>query len=112
MKLAPVLYSQKNHYYPIRFDHMDFLSNFAVPLVTKSKEMQDDLVKRCEGKVEVRPIVGGDITKQPFFRIHARQRSDAFAGSNASTIFHQGLYIGNNPELTEEEITQILHVVS
>lgn len=112
MQLAPVLYTKEDYYYPVRFNHIDFLSNFAIPLVTKSKEIQDNLVKRCEGIVEIRPMVGGDITKHPFFQKHARQRNDTFAGSNATLIYNQGLYIGNNPELTEEEVSQILHVFS
>ena len=110
IKFASAFYNKQDRYYPIRFSHIDFLSNFAFPLVAKSKEIKDDLVRRFEGKVEVRPIVGGDITQQPFFRKHAPHHASSFVGPGAKLIGEQGLYFCNNPELTEEEMAQILHV--
>ena len=49
-------------------------------------------------KLEIRPIVGGDMTLQPFFQKHLQSRT--LKDSNASIIHTQGLYFGNNPELT------------
>lgn len=104
------LYSQVNKYYPISFRHIDFLSNFAVPLVCRTKKIRDELVEACKGKIEIRPIVGGDMTMQPFFKKHVAP--GIFGNSNARLVHEQGLYFGNNPELTQKEINTILDVFS
>lgn len=109
-KIAIPLYKLTDRYYPIKFDHMDFLSNFAIPLVCKTKKIRDELVRRSEGKVEIRPIVGGDMTQQPFFMKYAR--SNNLQNKNAKLVHEQGLYFGNNPELTQKEIKQIINLFS
>lgn len=110
MKMALPIYAMSDKYYPIKYDHIDYLSNFAVPVVCKSKPIRDELVSRCEGVIEIRPIVGGDMTKQPFFHKHMQRFVDITKNSNASIIHEQGLYFGNNPELTEKEINTVVKV--
>jgi len=109
LKVAKEIYSQPDRFYPVRFDHIDLVSNFAFPVVCKSKEIRDELVEKCNGKVEIRPIVGGDMTKQPFFSKHAKATME---DSNASLIHEQGLYFGNNPELTKAEIDELIDIFS
>lgn len=108
IKFAKSIYKNEN-YYPIKFDHIDFISNFAVPVVCKSTKIRDELVRICEGKIEIRPIVGGDMTRQPFFAKYEKNKSQ---NPNAYLIHEQGLYFGNNPELTELEMNKILKVFS
>lgn len=110
LTLAASLYAQQDKYYPIHFDHVDFVSNFAFPLICRSKAIRDALIKKCKGKIEIRPIVGGDMTKQPFFRKYVGSSAYLPTGSNASLVHAQGLYFGNNPELTREEIKTLLEV--
>ncbi len=109
IRIANAIYSREDLYYPISFEHIDFISNFAVPLICKSKSIRDALVKRCEGLIEIRPIVGGDITQQPFFKRYMPKNLAILKDSNAKLIHEQGLYFGNNPELTEKEIQFISH---
>lgn len=108
LKMALPLYKKTDEYYPIRFNHLDFLSNFAFPLVCRTKEIRDNLVKKCNGKIEIRPIVGGEITKQPFFDKYVKV-IDSF-NPNAKLVHEQGLYFGNNPELTNKEISFLIKV--
>lgn len=110
LKIAQVLYSKADKYYPVRYDHIDFLSNFAVPLICKSEEIRDKLIKKCKGKIEIRPVVGGNITEQPFFRKYSSESVKLMQGSNAQLIHRQGLYFGNNPELTKKEIKEIIKI--
>ena len=110
MKMAIPIYAQTDRYYPIKFDHIDFLSNFAVPVVCKSQKIRDELVTKCKDKIEIRPVVGGDMTKQPFFKKHMSKYSRILKSSNARLIHEQGLYFGNNPELTEKEMIKIIKV--
>lgn len=108
LRIATVLYKNSDLYYPIKFDHMDFLSNFAIPIICKTKKIRDELVERCEGKIEIRPIVGGNIAEQPFFKKYVKNGRHFLKNNNASLVHQQGLYFGNNPELTENEIKIII----
>ncbi|OGK42586.1 hypothetical protein A3A46_01510 [Candidatus Roizmanbacteria bacterium RIFCSPLOWO2_01_FULL_37_13] len=110
LKMTIPIYQRKDKYYPIRFSHIDFVSNFAVPVICKSQKIRSDLARRCNWKIEIRPIVGGDMTKQPFFSKYMSRYTDILKNSNAKLIHEQGLYFGNNPELTEKEIREIVNV--
>lgn len=104
--IAKKIYIQDDRYYSITTDHIDLVSNFAIPIICKTKQVRDELVAKCDGKLELRPIVGGDMTKQPFFKKY--DQHDYLQDSNASLIHEQGLYFGNNPELTKQEKEQIV----
>lgn len=108
LHFAEEIYKRSDLFYPIKHDHLDVASNFAVPVICKSQEIRDRLVAECDGIVELRPIVGGDMTKQPFFAKY--ESSTVLENSNAGLIHEQGLYFGNNPELTKEEISKILDI--
>ena len=110
LKLASLIY-RRNKYFPIRFSHIEFLSNFAFPLVCKSREIREELIEKCKDRVEIRPIVGGDITKQPFFKKYTKI-SPLPKLKNSSIIHEQGLYFGNNPELTNKEIKELISIFS
>ena len=109
LELSDFIYS-KDKYFPIRYNHIDLVSNFAVPVICKTREIRDELVEKCNGKLEIRPIVGGDITQQPFFTKYVSDFSDEI--KNARLVHAQGLYFGNNPELTQKEIKEIKRIFS
>lgn len=109
-KMALPIYKQTEKYYPIRYDHIDFLSNFAVPVICRSQKIRDELVEKCNGVVEIRPIVGGDMTEQPFFSKYMPKYAKILDNSNAMLAHKQGLYFGNNPELTNEEMNTIIKI--
>ena len=48
------------------------------------------------------------MTEQPFFNNYMKGFSSG--NSNAKLAHEQGLYFGNNPELTETEMTEIIKV--
>lgn len=108
MRMAIPIYKKTNRYHPIRFNHIDFLSNFAVPIVCRSTKIRDDLVKKCKGKIEIRPIVGGDMMQQPFFTKYMKKFLPQ--NPNAKLAHNQGLYFGNNPDLTLGEMKEIIKV--
>lgn len=106
---AKAIYARTDKYYPVRFSHIDVVSNFAVPIICKTQKIRDELVKRCDGIVEIRPIVGGDMTLQPFYSKYIKKRAGG-KKTNANIIHEQGLYFGNNPELTRKEIQTIISI--
>lgn len=91
---------------------MDFHSNFAIPIICRSVKIRDALLKKCEGKIEVRPVVSGDITQQPFFRKYLPHHAKNFKNTNAELIHKQGFYVGNNPDYTKKDINTIISVLS
>ncbi|MBI5621225.1 DegT/DnrJ/EryC1/StrS aminotransferase family protein [Candidatus Gottesmanbacteria bacterium] len=108
--MAKPIYARKDLYYPVRYDHIDVVSNFAVPVICRTRNIRDELVRRCDGKVEIRPVVGGDMTSQPFFHKYVGQDDSGLTTSHARLIHEQGLYFGNNPELTKIEMDQIIKI--
>lgn len=91
-------------------NHMDLVSNFAFPLVFKSKELCVSFREIFKSnKIEIRPIVGGNITQQPFFK---KYFGESFKMPNAELIHENGFYIPNNPELTSSELKIITDTIS
>jgi CDP-6-deoxy-D-xylo-4-hexulose-3-dehydrase len=105
--LAPEVYGDHSAYVPLRYDHIDLVSSFAIPLVCGSVEERDRLITRCDGRVEVRPIVGGSIVEQPFYQKHVSRSRPT---PNAALIHRQGLYFANNPELSDLDLEELLDV--
>lgn len=99
------------------YDNNDFIkiksllnktSNFAFPIICKSKRLQEHYIKKCEiNKIEVRPIVGGLMTEQPFFKKYIKnsQEKKCF---NSKFVDQNGFYFGNNPDMTQKEINRII----
>jgi CDP-4-dehydro-6-deoxyglucose reductase, E1 len=106
--LAGVLYAHTTLYYPLEYTHLDTVSNFAVPLICRSRRIRDDLVNRSAGRVEIRPIVGGDMLQQPFLRRYLK--SVSVPCPNARLIHENGLYFGNNPEMTGRDLSNLLRI--
>ena len=94
----------------LRRDHLDRCSNFAILLVGRSKVRHESLVAACEGRIEIRPIVGGDMTQQPFYRRQVPGGQSGPGLPNAALVHAQGLYVGNNPDLDSSELREILEM--
>lgn len=101
--------ASNDDFMPLRTHNLDVISNFAMPVVCRSPELADRHIRAfIAAAVEVRPIVGGSIPDQPFYKILVGETNET---PNARTINHQGFYFGNNPELTEEEIQLLEHLL-
>lgn len=111
LKMAKPIYAETDTYYPMRYDHIDVLSNFSIPVICRTKTERGRLVRKCRGKIEIRPVVGGDMTKQPFFYKYMKS-FPLSQYSNAKIVHEQGLYFGNNPDLTEKEMQIIIDTFS
>lgn len=112
LSLASSIYQNADKYFPIRYSHIDFVSNFAVPIICKTQKVRDELVEKCKNLIEIRPIVGGDMVMQPFFVKYMAKFTKNTNNVNAKLVHQQGLYFGNNPDLTKKEIEQIKSIFS
>jgi CDP-6-deoxy-D-xylo-4-hexulose-3-dehydrase len=80
---------------------------FAIPVICSSPELRDEYTKKCrEMGIETRPIVAGNMNRQPFFKEYATETPLPVADK----IHTCGFYIPNHPDLTEEEIDYLTSV--
>lgn len=92
-------------FYQFELGHMNIVSNFSMPVICKTPELATQYRKRFEkAAVEIRPIIAGNMTKQPFYKKYV---TDISPLPNSDLIHANGFYFGNNPEMTDLEI-QIL----
>lgn len=94
---------------PLDVSHMEVVSNFAMPIVWKTKEACEERKKAfVEAEVEVRPVISGNITRQPFYKKYSKEVASC---PNADLIHENGFYFGNNQELTDEEMQLLSSLV-
>ncbi len=96
----------------LNLDHMSFISNFAFPVFFDDKISFDEAKALFERNVEIRPIVGGSIVEQPFFKKYMLDSSRHHKSPNAKKMHEFGFYIPNNPELTDSEIEHMAQLLS
>lgn len=87
---------------PLSHDHISFLSSFALPVVCKTPELRVKYMSQFSGAgVEIRPMIAGNIQRQPFYRKYVRKE---YPTPGADLIHESGFYCGNYPELTEMDL--------
>lgn len=89
------------------FSFMTRISNFAFPIVCKDKRSFIRLKNKFNAnKIEIRPLVAGNITSQPFFKKYAKKY--VLSCPIAEKIHETGFYFPNNPDLSERDIERIV----
>lgn len=86
----------------LRFNHINLVSSFAIPVIIKNSSKVDYYKKKfLDAEVEIRPMIAGNMARQPFY-----QKYVANSGSqpNAEFIHRNSFYFGNTPELTINEL--------
>ncbi|HMO77686.1 MAG TPA: DegT/DnrJ/EryC1/StrS aminotransferase family protein [Candidatus Paceibacterota bacterium] len=85
--------------------HIKKLSTFAIPFICKTSDKKDFYVRRfIEAGVEVRPMIAGNITKQPFYTKYVKE---SYKLPKTDYLHANAFYCGNYPELTSEDINLI-----
>ena len=86
------------------------ISNFAFPVICKSKATMERYVKLFEKNlIEIRPIVGGNMARQPFFKDCLKPQGEL---KNSDLIHNNGFYFPNNPELNNSEVKRICNLLN
>ena len=87
----------------------DFYAPFSFPLVFKDERDCIEIKKVFkENLVEIRPIISGNVSTQPFFKKYVSQK---FNLENCELVHKNGFYFGINPDLTKNEISFILRLL-
>lgn len=85
--------------------HLKLLSNFALPMICKTPELRDYYLGQFSGAgIEIRPIIAGNMAKQPFFK---KYNDKEYSLPGADFIHDCGFYCGNYPELTPSDLETI-----
>jgi len=91
--------------YPMT-NKLSLLSNFAFPIIARTPELKEWYMRQAaKAGIEIRPIVGGDMTTQPFYKKYSRNKT---ALPTSRLVHELGLYVGNNPEMTKQELVTIV----
>lgn len=91
---------KNNHIVPIQGSYIKFISSFAYPLVFLNFKLKKGYLDQFNmSEIETRPIIAGNITRQPFFG-----GSVGDLMHNAQFVDDCGFYFGNRPEMTDSEL--------
>ena len=86
---------QNDDFIPLELPHMNLISNFAMPIVCKNKELLEKYKARF-------------IENQPFYKKYVASTNEC---QNSNFIHENGLYFGNNPELTKDELNLLCNLL-
>lgn len=101
---APV----QDMFYPLTYQENN--SCFCFPLIAKSKRIKDLLIEQLDYyKIEHRPVVGGNLLKQPFLVNNTKINLPICP--NADIIHDYGIYVGNNQFVGKAEMDLLEHVL-
>jgi CDP-4-dehydro-6-deoxyglucose reductase, E1 len=93
----------------LELEGMDVVSNFGMPVVFNNKKLFEEYKKKfVENNIEIRPIIAGNIAKQPFLKDKKFLTTEIL---DSEYIAQNGFYFGNNPEMNEEEISRIVKLL-
>lgn len=90
--------------------HIDKLSSFAFPVVCNTQEIRDLYLNKFQkAGVEVRPLIAGNMQRQPFYEKYVDKIYDL---PGADFLHNCGFYFGNYPELTDSDIRLLQECLS
>jgi CDP-6-deoxy-D-xylo-4-hexulose-3-dehydrase len=90
----------------IQDDHLKAASPFALPVICKTPALRKQYLNRfVEAGVEVRPMIAGNITRQPFWRKYV---STEYQLRGADFLHDCSFYCGNYPDLTQDDMNIML----
>jgi len=78
--------------------HIKRISSFAFPVLCRTPELRDKYMYQFSGAgVEIRPMIAGNVQKQPFYSKYVQTTFDLHG---TEFISNCGFYCGNYPELS------------
>jgi CDP-6-deoxy-D-xylo-4-hexulose-3-dehydrase len=97
----------KNNSWKATPDNNMSVSNFAYPIIHIKSDI---IIKNLQkNNIACRPLICGSIARQPFFtNLYGKQ----VQLSMADVVHDYGLYIPNNPDMTEKDIIMISTIVN
>jgi CDP-6-deoxy-D-xylo-4-hexulose-3-dehydrase len=96
----------KNNFWSINEPEGSYVSNFSFPIITENiNKLIEELIKH---DIECRPLICGSINEHPFwYERYGKQNLP-----NSKLVHEFGLYIPNNHQMTDEEISKVIKIVN
>jgi CDP-6-deoxy-D-xylo-4-hexulose-3-dehydrase len=89
--------------------HITRLSSFAFPVICRTPALRQKYIARfLSSDVEVRPMIAGNIQRQPFYSKYVHKIYDL---PGAEFIHNCGFYCGNYPELSDNDLKTVCSCV-
>lgn len=96
----------KNNELNLIINPSDFVSNFAMPILSKNKEV---IVKNLiENNIECRPLIAGNLANKPFWYENFTKPEL----KNCELIDQYGFYIPNHQDLTKDNLNKIIEIIN
>lgn len=94
-------------WFPKSFEN-EFTSNFAIPVITKSIEDKEKLVKDLQdNNIACRPLISGSMGTQPFYKkLYGEKKLP-----NCSIIDERGIYVPNHDKMANEDIDRVCEIL-
>jgi CDP-6-deoxy-D-xylo-4-hexulose-3-dehydrase len=90
---------------PLKRGHLTKFPAFAMPFICKDRAAFQKYTNRFqEKKIEIRPIIAGNMQEQPFYKKYV---ATMHALPNTEFIHDHGFYCGNCPDYADHEIKTI-----
>ena len=106
-KFVKILDSYSDLFYTIKHD--PFNSSFCFPFICKSNEIMKLMKKSfVKNKIEYRPVVSGNLLRQPFLKGYSIEGKGPF---NVDIVHDQGVYIGNSHFVNDIDMKFLENVV-
>lgn len=96
----------KNDYWNVSPPENSHVSNFSFPIITKNiKSLTKELM---DNDIECRPLICGSINEHPFwYERYGKQELP-----NSKMVHEYGIYIPNNHQMTDDEISKVIKIVN
>jgi CDP-6-deoxy-D-xylo-4-hexulose-3-dehydrase len=100
-RFTEMLKRHQDKFYSVTYNKQ--VSSYALPLIGKTAEIKQKLIKLFdENGIEHRPVVSGNLLKQPFLKGYSF--GVAKNDYNVDILHDNGLFIGNNQFITKKHI--------
>lgn len=108
-RLFAAAVAQNDDFVSFELDHMDVISNFAMPIICKVPSIVDHYKQLfIQEGVEIRPVIAGNMTNQPFYKKYLPTAEKCL---NSDIVHSNGFYFGNNAEMTKSDITRLTRLL-
>ena len=88
----------------INDNHLSFVSNFSIPIVCSCQGLRNKYYNIFKNEVEIRPLIAGNITKQPFWKKYITTQYEL---PNTDYLHDNAFYFGNYEGLSEEDLLRL-----
>ena len=102
---------EKGEFYPMQTTASTDSTWFGFPIVCRSTDLRNQLRNHLEENgIETRPVICGNLARQPAFKLIPHRISGSLTGADA--IMDRGLFWGSHPMMTQSDLEYVVSIVT